>query len=214
MVDRREYLIYYEKLYDAMQEPELFERRLINYLGLGFPIDFRPDIDLDRDYLIENSLPSLPILYAAIRPLSADVSIIKLLLENGANPDILVPPFGQNALLYAASSCVDLGDKSVRVNPEIINLLVTAVKDINITDKHNSSPLFCACNFYYHTKDKRLLNTILTLLEVGADINSIDKKNDAPPERKEYLKGLAAILLESKQELAKLGTEIDFEFEI
>lgn len=197
-----------------MQEPELYERRLKFYIKAGFPIDFMPDKDLDKAYLIDNFLPSLPLLYAAIRPLSADVSIIKCLLDNGANPDILVPPFGQNALLYAASNCVDLGDKSIKAEPEIISLLAMAVKDINITDKHNSTPLFCACNYYYHTKDKRLLNTILTLLEAGADIECIDKRTGVSPERKEYIKKLAAMLLESKHELATLETETGFEYEI
>src|SRR3989339_601373 len=88
--------------------------------------------------------------------------IVKLLLENGANPNI--PNKDKETPLYWACA---------KGNLEIVKLLLEKDADVNIANKNRETPLYPACYLGY-------LDIVELLLKKGAKVN-IPGPNGWPP---------------------------------
>lgn len=112
------------------------------------------------------------ILNLAVR--SHIIEIVKALIDNGSTQK-------EGALLlaaytyYTSNNCHYDSDEIRRLNGiylDIVNFLIKAGADLNVqTQKKDYTPLIIACY-------KNNTEIALTLIEAGADVNSIDKEGD------------------------------------
>lgn len=210
-VSRERNLIFYEDLFNMSYSPDSFIPLLEEYLKCGFPIDFAPDVKINSEafYVIDHRLPSTPLLYVAAST-QCDAKIVKALLDNGADPNIIVNPLRQNALLYAACNRDNVDSKT---KADVIEILAKVVTEVDLADKYGNTTLYYVVQDYHLTKDPEFRRSIVTLVQRGADVNNIGKGKNLEEDFRNQLMRLVVQATQTHEELTSTS-ESGFEYEI
>ena len=210
-VSRERNLIFYEDLFNMSYSPDSFIPLLEEYLKCGFPIDFAPDIKINSEafYVIDNKLPSTPLLYVAAST-QCDAKIVKALLDNGADPNILVGPWRQNALLYAACN---RDHDDIKTKVDVIEILANKVAEVDLADKYGNTALYYVAQDYHLTKNPEFRRSIVTLVRCGADLNNIGKGKNLEEDFRNQLMRLVVQATQTHEELTSTS-ESGFVYEL